>query len=268
MITEGANGNSECQGPDPDLNTDYIAWLADNGGAQATDLCGNVTWSNTPGQWTGGCVNTIDVVFTATDDCDNSSTITLTFTIEDTTPPVITEGANGNSECQGPDPDLNTDYIAWLANNGGATATDICNGIVNWTNTPGQWTGGCVNTIDVVFTATDDCDNSSTITLTFTIEDTTPPVITEGANGNSECQGPDPDLNTDYIAWLADNGGAQATDLCGNVTWSNTPGQWSGGCVNAIDVVFTATDDCDNSSDHHPDLHYRGYYATGDRGWC
>ena len=250
VIIAGTNGTSECQGNNPDINTDYLAWLASNGGATASDLCGNaISWTNTPGTWSGGCVNSITVTFTATDACGNTSTTSGVFTISDTTPPVITAGTSGTSECQGNNPDTNTDYLAWLAANGGATATDLCGNTISWSYATGVWSGGCVNSITVTFTATDACGNTSTTSGIFTISDTTPPVITAGSNGASECQGNNPDVNTDYLVWLSANGGATASDLCGNaISWSNTPGTWSGGCVNSITVTFTATDACGNFS--------------------
>ena len=104
-----------------DANTDYIAWLANNGGATATDDCNNISWSNTPGTWSGGCDNSITVTFTATDDCGNSSTTTGTFTIEDTTAPVITCPSDITLDCS----DDLTDYTV----TGEATATDICSGV-------------------------------------------------------------------------------------------------------------------------------------------
>ena len=250
VIIAGANGTSECQGSNPDANTNYIAWLASNGGATATDFCGNaISWTNTPGAWSGGCNNSRTVTFTATDACGNSSTTSRTFTISDNTPPVIIAGTNGTSECQGNNPNVNTDYMAWLAANGGATATDLCGNVISWTNTPATWSGGCNNSITVTFRATDACGNFSTTSMTFTISDTTPPMIIAGTNGTSECQGNDPNANTNYNAWLAANGGATATDLCGNaISWTNAPGAWSGGCVNSITVIFTATDACGNAS--------------------
>ena len=75
------------------------------------------------------------------------------------------------SECQGPDPYANTDYIAWLASNGGATASDVCGGAVTWTYAEGSWSGGCNNSILVIFTATDVCTNADSWSATFTISD-------------------------------------------------------------------------------------------------
>ncbi len=239
VIIAGTDGSSECQGMSADANTDYIAWLANNAGATATDDCNNITWSNTPGTWSGGCVNIITVTFTATDDCGNTSTTSASFTIEDTTAPVITCPADITLDCS----DDLTDYTV----TGEATATDICSG-VTITYSEVSDNAPCVETITRTWVATDDCGNSSTCEQTITVEDTTAPVIIAGTDGSSECQGMSADANTDYIAWLANNAGATATDDCNNITWSNTPGVWSGGCVNIITVTFTATDDCGNTS--------------------
>src|SRR5512147_1678806 len=245
-ITGAANGTAECTGSDPAANAAYIAWLANNAGATATDICGTATISSTPGSWTStGCSDAITVTFTATDECGLTSSTTATFTISDTTPPAITGAANGTAECTGSDPAANAAYIAWLANNAGATATDIC-GTATISSTPGSWTStGCSDAITVTFTATDECGLTSSTTATFTISDTTPPAITGAANGTAECTGSDPAANAAYIAWLANNAGATATDICGTATISSTPGSWtSTGCSDAITVTFTATDEC------------------------
>src|SRR5690606_39364083 len=165
-----------------------------------------------------------------------------------------TEASDDSSECQGTDPDANTDYIAWLAANGGGEASDFCGNGVTWTNNTATavWAGTCTQSITIEFYATDDCGNTATTAATFTITDTTAPEITtEASDDSSECQGTNPDANTDYIAWLADNGGAEASDLCGNgVTWSNNTATavWTGTCTQMITIEFYATDDCGNTA--------------------
>ena len=56
-------------------------WLLSNGGASAVDSCGDVTWSNNYDGQNSDCGETV-VVFTATDDCGNTSTTEATITIE------------------------------------------------------------------------------------------------------------------------------------------------------------------------------------------
>jgi hypothetical protein len=128
------------------------------------------------------------VTFTATDDCGNSSETTATFTIEDTTNPTIdTAASNETVECDGLG---NTAALnAWLADNGGAEASDACGG-VTWSHNHSALSDGCgaTGSTTVTFTATDDCGNSSETTATFTIEDTTPPSLSIEGPANQDLE--------------------------------------------------------------------------------
>src|SRR5690606_18406895 len=155
-----------------------------------------------------------------TDECGNTSSTTATFTIEDTTDPTIDLPAQDMTvECDGMG---NTAALeAWLLNNGGAVASDMC-GDVTWSNNFTVLSDECgaTGSATVIFTATDECGNESSTTATFTIEDTTAPVIeTPAENMTVECDGMG---NTEALNnWLLTHGGAVATDLCGSITWSN-----------------------------------------------
>ncbi|MBT8288436.1 MAG: T9SS type A sorting domain-containing protein [Bacteroidia bacterium] len=202
---------------------DLGAWLASYGGAQASDQCSGVTWTD---DFTGlsddcGATGSATVTFTATDDCGNFSSTTATFTIEDTTPPSIdTEASDETVECDGTG---NTDQLnAWLANNGGASASDLC-GDAAWTNDFSALSDECgaTGSATVIFTATDDCGNKSTTSATFTIQDSQAPSIDIQASDQTvECDGEG--NAADLEAWLANNGGASASDLCSDVSWSYT----------------------------------------------
>ncbi|CCG53278.1 Protein of unknown function precursor; putative adhesin [Flavobacterium indicum GPTSA100-9 = DSM 17447] len=249
IAIQAANQTVECDG---NGNTAALnAWLASNGGASATDACSNVTWTNNFSSVsdTCGATGSATVTFTATDNCGNSTSSTATFTIQDTTAPVIAiQAANQTVECDG---NGNTTALnAWLASNGGASATDACSN-VTWTNNFSSVsdTCGATGSATVTFTATDNCGNSSTSTATFTIQDTTAPVIAiQAANQTVECDG---NGNTTALnAWLASNGGASATDACSNVTWTNNFSSVSDTCgaTGSATVTFTATDNCGNST--------------------
>ena len=247
--TEASDETVECDGAG---NADALAaWLANNGGAEASDMCSDVTWSNNFDGLSDDCGETgsATVEFTATDDCGNSSKTTATFTIEDTTDPSIdTEASNETVECDG---EGNGEALeAWLASNGGATASDICSDVV-WSNNFDGLSDDCgaTGSATVEFTATDDCGNSSKTTATFTIEDTnSPPITNEAQDETVECDG---EGNADQLAaWLANNGGAVASDICSDVVWSNDYGQLSDECgaTGSVYVTFTVTDDCGLSS--------------------
>ncbi|MBW6499234.1 MAG: gliding motility-associated C-terminal domain-containing protein, partial [Bacteroidales bacterium] len=245
---QAANGNSECQGIDPDLNTDYLAWLANNGGAVAADLCGNnVTWTNNAASqsWSGTCTQTITITFTATDDCDNASTTQAAFTITDTTAPVwVNEPADLTVECDG---NGNTAQLtAWLNSFSGS---DVCGtATVTHDYVAANFVEACGATgyVDVEFTLTDACGNDISKIARFTIEDTTDPVwVNEPTDLTVECDG---DGNTAQLnAWLASFSGS---DVCGTavVTHDYVAANFVAACgaTGYVDVEFTLTDACGN----------------------
>ena len=230
---------------------DLEAWLNNNGGASASDICSDVTWSNNFGQLSDECgaTGSVLVEFTATDDCGNESKTSATFTIEDTTPPgfeVLPQDMT--VECDG---NGNLDELqAWLDNNGGGYAYDICGGIT-WSNNFTALSDDCgaTGSATVEFTVTDECGNESKASATFTIEDTTNPSIDiEAQDMTVECDGQG--NLADLEAWLDNNGGASASDICSGVTWSNDFTALSDDCgaTGSALVVFTATDECGNES--------------------
>ncbi len=233
-------------------SNDLINWLTSNGGAMAADDCSNFGWSHDfTGVLTGTCgfSSFVDVTFTATDVCGNSSSTTARFTSVDNTPPTImTPATNFSVECDGAG---NVGSInAWLAGNGGATASDLCSNNVTWTNNYNGLTAGCVATGSamVTFTATDACGLTAQTTAMVEIVDTQAPFFTAPA-GNLVVDCNDPTFNTQIQDWLDSNGGAAAGDFCSTPTFTNNydPNNLPASCGNTT-VQFTATDDCGNSS--------------------
>ncbi|WP_449555745.1 HYR-like domain-containing protein, partial [Hanstruepera flava] len=190
---------------------EFQAWLDTNAGANATDNCSAVTWSNEILSVIDQCGETSRTLvrFTATDACNNTSTTTALFTIIDLIPPTIDiEASDVTVECDGSGNtnDLNT----WLSNNGGATANDIC-GNVTWTNNFTGLSDDCGETgsATVTFTATDDCGNSASTTATFTIEDTIAPIAPSAPA----------DITYECIADVPAPGDLTANDNCaGDIT--------------------------------------------------
>src|SRR5690606_6704780 len=177
--TPASDVTVECDGAGN--TTDLMGWLNNNGGALATDLCGDVTWSNNYSGLSDDCglTGSATVTFTATDSCGNASTTTATFIIEDTTDPVlITPAQDMTVECDGAGNAVQLN--AWLATAGGAIASDTCGSIV-WTNNFTGLSDGCgmTGSATVTFTATDECGNGGNTSATFTIEDdTATPIVT------------------------------------------------------------------------------------------
>ena len=110
-------------------------------------------------------------------------------------------------------------------------------------------------TVTRTYTTTDTGCNTATCTQTIHVVDTTNPVITAQAQSTSnQCAGHDYAMSNSaqLQAWLDSNGGASATDNCGNITWSHDyeMGDLSDDCglTGTAYVTFTATDDCGNST--------------------
>ncbi|MCB2206311.1 hypothetical protein KQI65_16325 [bacterium] len=226
------------------------AWLASHGGATANDACGGVTWSDNFSGLSNlcGATGAATVTFYATDDCGNVDSTTATFTIEDTVPPTITTAAQDTTvECDGSG--NTTDLNNWLNNNGGAVASDICSG-VTWSNNFSGLSNlcGATGAATVTFYATDDCGNVDSTSATFTIQDTTPPLVTSASDTTVECDGNG--NTTDLNNWLNNHGGATASDDCSDFTWTNNYNalNFVPGCGGSghVDVTFYATDDCGN----------------------
>jgi len=240
------NMSVECTSGASNSNV-LLAWLNDNGGALASDICADVSWSNDYTEpLTDFCAGTSTVTFTATDECGNFITTSADFTIMDVTDPQITCPLPVTLECNDA---VNEAVITnWLST---VTATDECSE-VNITSTyPNVFTPGCgdTGTYTVEFMVTDDCDNSSTCTSIVTIEDESDPVfdlnpqdlVLECADGN----------NAAFIAaWIAANGNAVASDQCSDVTWVASALDPSEGCgaTENTPYVFTVTDACGNTS--------------------
>ncbi len=252
VITEAADDFiAECNGSSN--AAEILAWLNSNGGAAAIDLCGNISWSNNYGDILSDCGTTgeVEVTFTATDDCGNSSTTSAIFEINDTTAPVWEIlPQNLEIECDGTDDPMGQ-IIAWLNTAGGADVEDDCSFVVFTNNFENidlecDQQGG----VEVTFVASDACGNNSSATALLSITDDVPPVITTPAKEEIvECDG---NGNLDELqAWLDNHGGAEAADACSaSLTWNYTLMNTEGQCGNTLiqNYMFTATDACDNVS--------------------
>ncbi|MEA2203973.1 MAG: hypothetical protein QOE77_749 [Blastocatellia bacterium] len=223
-----ASADASCQAAVPN----YAA------AATASDNCGPVTKTQSPAAGTLVGLGPHTVTVTATDGAGNSSTCTTTFTVNDTTAPTVScpanSSASANASCQAAVPD----YTA------GATAADNC-GPVTKTQSPAAGTMVGLGPHTVTVTATDGAGNSSSCTTTFTVNDTTAPVIACPANivtpaGSGSCSA---SLNP---------GTATATDNCDatpTITGTRSDGKpltdpYSG----VVIITWTATDDSGNSS--------------------
>jgi hypothetical protein len=157
----------------------------------ASDNCDdNVEVSQSYSDNGEGCFQTRTFTFVATDNCDNMTEEIRVFSVYDNTAPVLS-GVPQNEivEC---------DNIPSVPS---VTATDNCDSYVP-VDFSESTTDGCPYTITRTWTATDDCNNETSLSQIITVNDTTDPIL-HGVPANViiEC---DEDMPT-YNVWATDN---------------------------------------------------------------
>lgn len=236
---------------DLNLNPDgFQDWLDSLGGSVVLD-CGAITWSFTDSPFTtmpSTCGGTSQrfIRFIATDWCGNSAFQDAGYTITDQTPPTFIKlPTNIAVECM-IDCNGDAELLDWLEHFGYAEVSDACGSVTTEIAVLSE-VQGCGNTWTRTyqFRATDDCGNTNYVTATFSIVDTTPPVIDSCPPGNIF-------LNCEFAVPLPDIAGVVASDNCGPVTVTvqniSTVGV---GCVYwPLSTMYTyaVTDACGNVS--------------------
>jgi hypothetical protein len=166
--------------------------------------------------------------WTATDDCDNTTSLSQTLTVEDLTAPEITCPADYIVNCDNgsSDPEFA----------GEPTVEDNCS---EWTvaYTDGPASDECPAVFVRTWTATDVCGNASSCTQNITINDFAAPTITCPADVTIECTDSTDPSNT---------GMASAEDDCSTPTVTYVDGPMMGDCPYTMERTWFAEDPCGN----------------------
>ena len=210
-----------------------------------------------------GPCGSITVTYTVADDCGNTSNISATLSFGDATGPDLTNCnvVDQTLECNGTDNETIADQ--WNADN--ITELQACANDINVTITSDYdfnnlvATCGLGGTITVIYTATDDCLNTSTVTATLTLEDSVGPDLTNCSvtDETLECNGTDNETIADQ--WNADNITALQTcgsDSCDSDATFTVTSDYAFanlaatcGAGGTITVTYTVADDCGNTTD-------------------
>lgn len=245
LLSEAVDQDIQCNfATTPTSATQYANWVNANGFANAVDDCSSVAWDNDAVSVLSQpdlCFATTTVTFIATDSCGQFVETTATYTVRDTTSPVIVVPAQTETvQC---DPSTNSNsFFDYVENHGNSVITDTCS-TLTYTEFFEAEPFGC-SSVDVTFIADDGCGSTVTTTGTFTIIDTLNPSITTPAgNVNFECDGAG-NVNQ-YNSYVSSNGGAVASDVCSvSLTWSNdAPATGPVGC-GTQSIRFSVRDTC------------------------
>ncbi len=196
------------------------------------------TLTATPASGSTFLLGRTTVTVTATDHSGNSTSAHFIITVQDTTPPVISNvPPNQTVEATGP--------AGAVVSYASPTATDLVDPNPTITATPPSGSTFPLGTTTVIVTATDHSGNSTTAHFTIDVQDTTPPVLANvPANQTVEAIGPAGALVT-YAS-------PTATDLVDpNPTITATPPSGSTFPLGTTTVTVTATDHSGNSTTAH-----------------
>ena len=230
----------------------------------AADNCSGATVVNTPASGSIFSKGTTVVTSVATDGSGNTTSKTFTVTVKDTeAPKIVTQASNKIVECDGAG---NTTALnAWLASQGGALATENCSG-VTWSHnfTALSDGSGATGSATVTFTATDSDGNSSNSVATFTIVDTTAPVLTSNVRDIQPketsitfivtgqdicCSGVTVTLKT--RAYKINGSGKEddkSKELDATIIGNQVTISHSGGVGTIIEITADGVDDCGNNA--------------------
>ncbi len=174
------------------------------------------------------------------DACGNTSSYTQTINIKDTTAPEISSiPANVTVSCVSEVPTSNTGLVVATDNCGGTVSVTVSSDVITNKTCDNRYT------ITRVYTATDICGNSSSMTQTILVDDQTAPEISSiPENVTVSCASEVPASNTGLVVVTDNCGGAISVTVSPDVVTNKT-------CDNryTISRKYTATDVCGNSSE-------------------
>ncbi|HEX8071761.1 MAG TPA: immunoglobulin-like domain-containing protein [Pyrinomonadaceae bacterium] len=207
-------------------------------GASATDNCtpaGSITIMQSPAAGTPVGLGPHTITITATDAAGNNGTATTTFTVNDTTGPVVTPPPNVTASTSG----SSCSAFVSDATLGSATAADNCDGAVAVTRT-GVPAGNIfpVGTTTITYSAVDAAGNPSSATQTVTVTDGTPPVIT--------LNGPNPMIVECHTSFV--DPGATANDNCDGSFPATASGTVNANTPGIYTITYNATDASGNNA--------------------
>lgn len=196
-----------------------------------------------------GLTGMLTVTYTIQDACGNAVTKTANLTIIDSNPPTASCAPTDIViECRGATENMeqanlwNMENLALLA----ACTSDECGKVMinsdyNFSNLSDEC--GLTGSLTVIYTLADECGNSTTLSATLKIEDTTEPTLEDvPADATVSCE------------MIPEIGSPTATDLCDTdveIIFSEIEKVASSRCANAcyeLMRTWTAKDDCGNET--------------------
>jgi large repetitive protein len=195
-----------------------------------TDNCDEELWIESWSDTTSvDCTTYITYYWSAQDNCDNTTEVSTTVTIIDTTAPSLEIPAGYTAEC--------SDELVYES----GYAYDICDGVLEVTVSQDTIAGDCAYSYTIIrtFWVADACGNEASAEQFIEVVDTTAPVFGEQEFVFSyECDDQIPTIEP------------AVSDNCGEVelSYEDDASALIGDCEGFVLRTWTAVDECDNSS--------------------
>ena len=221
----------------------------DHGGASASDACSDeedILWSH---DYTGTLSQTTceatTVTLTATDECGNMSSASLVLVARDDTEPIFA-GSPTDLSLDCTDADFTNRVDSIIMAHAGLSIVDPVSESLTWSYSLSKAIVPHCGSYPITYSVADGCGNSTDFETYFEVTDMVAPIFDTLA---TDLYVPHDDtLKYNYLfAWLADHGGARASDNCSNnLQWSNDPASWNIPDTSCWErtVTFSVSDGC------------------------
>ncbi|ASP49706.1 DUF5011 domain-containing protein [Cognaticolwellia beringensis] len=211
---------------DAQITVQYDDTYVDAGAAAIDNADGDVTVT-VDGEVDTSSVGSYKLTFTATDSSGNSSSATRAINVVDSVAPVITLAGEA----------LMTVQFEALFEDVGATALDNADGDIT-VMVNGAVDTSIIGVYELVYSATDNSDNTSSATRMVNVVDTIAPVIT--LTGDTE-------VTVEFGEVYVDAGATALDNVDGDVSVI-VDGEVSTSTIGSYQLTYTATDSSGNSS--------------------
>jgi len=211
---------------DPQITVQYDDTYVD-AGATAIDNADGVITVTANGEVDTSIIGVYELVYSARDNSDNTSSATRMVNVVDTIAPVITLAG---------DTEVTIEFGEVLVD-AGATAIDNADGVITVTAN-GEVDTSIIGVYELVYSATDDSGNTSSATRIVNVVDTTAPVIT--LTGDTEVT---IEFGEAYL-----DAGATAIDNVDDDISIIVDGEVNTFTIGSYQLTYTATDSSGHSS--------------------
>ena len=177
LVKAPTNLTVSCGGLLPPAASTWQQFVAQGGMLSASNVASITSVDVQNPDPLNGQDGTVTRTYTVTDLCGNTGSAVQIITVDDTTPPTITQCASSHTinvggSCQATVPDYTSEVVA----------ADSCSSSVNKSQNPAPGTLLGPGNYTVTFYVDDGNGNTNTCTSSLTVQDVTPPTITAPAN--------------------------------------------------------------------------------------